>query len=147
MPNETPNPSQPSQPEAPRIMLWDTKEHARYNVRVMCDNAGLTFDEKNIICACIRQESDYDNNAVCINKNQHGIETSRDVGIVQINTRYHIGVHLDFSSIEYVVANPQHCVDWMIEMYKEGQLGMWVSYSSGAYKQWLPEESLPGVPY
>lgn len=133
--------------EPTKPMLWDTRDHARYNVRVLCDKAGLSVMEKNILCACIHQESNFNNNAVCRNRDKDGNIMSSDWGIVQINDHYHIGAGKDFPSVEYVVANPDKAVQWMIDMYKKGQLKMWVSYSSGAYKQWLQEESLPGVPY
>jgi hypothetical protein len=127
--------------------LWDTPEHSRYNVRHICDSMGLIYEEKNLICACIMQESGFDNNAVCRNKNNKGEITSSDWGIVQCNDYWHVGEGKEFPSSEYIVAHPEEAVRWMITMYKAGYLKLWVSYSSGAYKKWLKSESRPGMPY
>jgi len=127
--------------------LWDTPEHCRYNVRVICDQEGLTVEEKNIICACIYQESGFNNNAVCRNRNKDGSISSSDWGIVQVNDYWHVGKGKTFPSAEYIVEHPEEAVRWMIECYKHKQLGLWVSYSSGAYKKWLSVESKPGIPY
>jgi hypothetical protein len=128
-------------------MLWDTPEHSRYNVRKICDEEGLSASEKNLICACIYQESEFLNTAVCHNKNKKGEITSSDWGIVQCNDHWHIGEGKAFPSVEYVVNNPEKMVRWMIQMYKLGLLRLWVSYSSGAYKKHLARESRRGVPY
>lgn len=120
---------------------WTLPKDAYHNVRVLCDLAGLTFEEKNLICACIFQESRFNNAAICRNKNALGVVTSSDWGLVQVNDHYHIGPKLDFPSVEYVLANPDVAVNWMIAMYKHNLLSMWVSYSSGAYRQWLATSS------
>ena len=138
-PTEAPAASQvPSTVPNPDVLVaWDTTRHNYHNVRVLCDESGLSLTEKNLICACIFQESGFDNNAICQNKNAEGVVTSTDVGICQINSYFHCGVGKDFPSTAFVVANPQDAVQWMIEMYMNGLLKMWVSYSSGAYLQWL----------
>lgn len=118
-------------------LLWDTQKHAYHSVRVLCDDAGLTVDQKNLICACIYQESEFLNNARCENKNAAGVVTSVDVGIVQVNSYFHTGPGKDFPSAQYVIDHPQEAVSWMISMYKHGLLKQWVSYSSGAYHRWL----------
>lgn len=125
----------------PEVLLWDTAQHAYHSVRVLCDNAGLEVAEKNLICACIYQESGFNNKAVCYNKRADGTVTSKDVGIVQVNSYWHCGIGKDFPSSDYVVYHPQEAVEWMIQMYKNGLLKMWVSYSSGAYKRWLEDNS------
>lgn len=120
---------------------WSTQKNAYHNVRVLCDFAGLTFAEKNLICACIYQESRFKINALNNNKNAAGKILSTDIGICQINDFYHIGKGKDFPSVEYVLDNPRACVEYMIRCYEHGQLKMWVSFSSGAYKQWLSPSS------
>lgn len=120
---------------------WTLPKNAYHNVRVLCDLAGLTVEEKNLICACIFQESQFNNAAICKNKNSLGQVTSIDYGICQINSHYHIGPKLDFPSVQYVLDNPVEVVKWMISMYKAGKLSMWVSFSSGAYRQWLVDSS------
>lgn len=120
---------------------WDTPQHIYHNVRVLCDNAGLTVDEKNTICACIYQESRFNPEAINHNKNAAGTILSTDYGICQINDFYHIGSGKEFPSATFVLNNPGADVKWMISMYQHGLLKQWVSYSSGAYKQWLSPES------
>ncbi len=125
-------------------LKWDTRGNCSHSVRVLCDEAGLTVHEKNLIWACIRQESDFLTDPVP-NENRDsktGQVWSRDFGIVQINDYYHIGEGKDFPSVQYVLDNPQVCVQWMIDMYKQGRLTMWASYTSGAYQQWLPYQPI-----
>lgn len=122
---------------------WSIPKNAYHNVRVLCDLSGLTVDEKNIISACVFQESRFlVNPRPNQNRDSAGVVWSSDYGIVQINDWYHIGYGKDFPSVDFVINNPQACVQWMINLFKAGKLGMWASYSSHAYKQWL----LPSSP-
>jgi hypothetical protein len=133
-----PTPPVPPAVPAPEVLSWDTPQHSFHAVRVICDDMGLTVDQKNLICACIYQESGFKNAAMCQNKDpKTGQVWSTDWGICQINDHYHIGPGKDFASVSYVVNNPDAAVKWMIRVYKQGGLGQWVSYSSGAYKKWL----------
>jgi len=112
-----------------------TPKLAWHAVRVLCDRANLTLNEKNLLCACIFQESRFNNEAVGRNA------TSTDWGIIQLNDHYHIGVGKEFPSVKYVLENPDKAVEWMIAQYKAGRLSMWVSYTSQAYLQWLSPSS------
>lgn len=118
---------------------WDTPEGARHSVRVICDEEGLSVKDKNIITACIQQESQFDNGAVGINRNKKGVVLSTDWGIVQVNDTkgWHIGPGLRFPSVQYVIDNPEECVRWMVQMHKQGRLNLWSSFKSGAYKKYL----------
>ncbi len=116
---------------------WDTPKHNWHNVRVLCDKEGLSYGQKNIICACIYQESRFNNNAIHQNKNK-----TTDWGIVQVNDYWHIGYGKQFASVQYVIKHPEETVSWMIRMYKIRRLNEWVSYSSGAYKKWIPKDSM-----
>lgn len=127
-------------PQAP-VLDWQTQKGAYHAVRVTCDNLDLSLGAKNLICACIFQESRFLNSAKNENKNEAGQIMSTDWGICQVNDWYHIGPGKDFASVEYVLANPDKVVEWMISMYQHGQLKQWVSYSSGAYEQWLAPNS------
>lgn len=144
-PAEIPPPPAPPQPivvppVAPQSpYLWDTQADARHSVRVICDEEGLSLNDKEIITACIMQESHFYNTAINHNRDAQGNVLSTDWGIVQVNDHYHIGPGKDFPSVEYVLAYPDKCVRWMCTLFKQGKLGLWVSYSSGAYKQWLPK--------
>lgn len=140
-------PAAPSEPVAPNPDVlapdWGSQERAYHNTRVLCDLSGLTVDEKNIICACLYQEStflNYYSNGQAVkheNLNPAGVLLSTDWGIAQINDYWHVKKYADFPSAEYILANPDKAVQFMIDAYKNGGLGQWVSYSSGAYKYWL----------
>jgi len=138
VPITSPAPQNATQDET---LLWDTPQHAYHATRVTCDNLGLSVAEKNLICACIFQESRFDNNAKCFNRDKGGKIWSTDWGICQINDWFHVGPHKEFPSTNYIVNNPDKAVEWMIDMYKKGQLKQWVSYSSGAYRTWLDPSS------
>lgn len=125
----------PTAPPAPKY-LWDTTANARHSVRVICDEMGLTLAEKNVITACIQQESNFNNKAIGRNM-KNGKLLSTDWGIVQINDYWHVGTGKKWASVQQILDNPDKAVKWMIQMYKQGNLKMWVSYSSGAYKKYL----------
>lgn len=131
-----PTPQAPILPVA-EILDWSTAKGAYHATRVICDQLGLTVDEKNLICSCIYQESGFHNTAKNINERSDGTIGSTDWGLCQVNDRFHIGIGKDFPSVQYVLDNPDKIVTWMIEMYKHGKLGIWVSYSSNAYRKWL----------
>lgn len=143
MPNESSSPILPT-PQNPDVLYptWDSKPYAYHNVRVVCDQMGLTLYEKDLITACITIESNFNTQAVHPNTNDEGVVLSTDYGICQINDYYHIGNGKDFKSIDYVLQNPQACVVWMINMYKAGRITMWVSYTSGAYLKYMPNRAV-----
>lgn len=123
---------------------WSLPANAKHNVRVLCDLSGLSYTDKNIVTACVQQESQFYNYLPNGNPVKHenlsatGALESTDWGICQVNDYFHIGPGKDFPSVEYVMANPQVMVQWMIDCTKAGKLSMWSSYSTGAYKKWLP---------
>jgi hypothetical protein len=141
-------PPAPEPPPPPKY-LWNTAKNAYHSTRVIADEMGLTYTQKNILCACIYQESRFLNTAVGYNRNKDGKIISTDLGgseeeklgMIQVNDFWHIGPGKTFPSEKYVVDNPEKMVRWMISMYKIGKLNLWVSYSSGAYKQWLTPAS------
>lgn len=132
----------------PDILLWDTPIHVRHSVRVMCDNAGLTYShmydpvvsDKNILCGCIQQESQFNPKAEGkINNNG-----TKDFGLAQFNngknasgTPLWIGPGADFASIEEVLNDPEKNIRIMIREFKAGHANYWSSFKTGAYKQWL----------
>lgn len=123
---------------------WDTQHHAFHNTRAKCDLAGLSLEDKNKICACIYQESEFRINAVG-KPNSNG---TIDYSLCQFNTGTIRGVPLwigkgaAFSSIQDVFNNPGKQVDIMIACFKAGHLYWWSSYQTSAYKKWL----LPNSP-
>lgn len=145
---------QDTSPNAPQVPIslpnpdilnsdWSIQKNAYHNVRVLCDLSGLTVGEKNLLCACVYQESRFlTDPKPNQNKLKDGTVWSTDYGIVQVNDYFHIqgfgGGSNDFPSVQYVIDNPQVCVQWMINIYKNtGALQPWASYTTGAYKQWL----------
>ena len=122
-------------------LAWDTQGNCSHSVRVMCDQAGLTLQDKNIIWACIRQESDFLPTAI----GKYNLNGTRDWGICQFNDGKNahgiplwIGDGAIFPNTQYVLDNPQACVAEMIAQYKLGHINWWASYKTGAYLKWLP---------
>lgn len=136
-------------------LLWDTQQEAFHSVRVLCDNAGLSlaktisvngslFAPKDIICACIYQESRFKTQA----EGPVNHDGTHDWGICQFNdgknakgVPFWIGAGAYFSSVQEVLTNPTKSVNEMIAQYKLGHIGWWASYSTGAYEQWLAASS------
>ena len=157
----------PSKPKPPPVaplvpktahstLLWKTPKQAWHSVRVLCDEMGLPLQKiepvngimyfpKDIVCACIYQESQFNNNAIGRNKDpKTGKIWSTDWGLVQVNDtkNWHIGKGLRFSSVEDVLTNPEKAVRWVIDVYRTtGKLQLWASYTSGAYKKHLSPNS------
>lgn len=123
-------------------LLWDTPQHCYHAVRVLCDLAGLSLNQKNILCACIYQESQFHTQAKHENLNADGTVSSTDWGICQINDYFHIApTGTPFASVADVLNNPEVDVRWMINCYLSGEIIMWSSYTTGAYRQWLNASS------
>lgn len=156
-PKPAPLPVDPPKP-MPIKYLWSTPAEARHSVRVLCDEMGLSlvptvkvdgklYTPKDVICACIMQESGFMNlradgtPMINNNKNKLGRITSTDWGIVQINDTkgWHIGPGLPFKDIADVVENPEKAVRYMITMFKAGKIRLWSSYATGAFKKYLPK--------
>jgi hypothetical protein len=139
-----PEPQTQPTKENPDVLLpWEnivSSANNRHNVRVLCDLAGLSLYDKNVITACIEQESDF-NPLQEGRPNENG---THDWGICQFNDGSIHGVPLwigpgaAFETVHQVLSNPQQCVELMITEYKAGHINWWVSYSSGAYKKYMP---------
>lgn len=141
-PSEPPKtvPTSPVLPPVVETLVFDTPKQAYHSTRVICDEIGLTLEQKNTLCACVYQESGFLTNP---KPNQNidkktGKVWSTDYGIVQINDYWHIGKGKSFPSVQYVLDNPEKCIRWMAGIYKNtGNLNPWSSYASGAYKKHL----------
>lgn len=124
------------------IYPWDTPAHCYHNTRVIADKIGLSLAQKNILCACIYQESQFKMTAINKNRAADGTVLSTDWSLCQVNDHYHIGPGKDFPSVQYVLENPDKVVAWMAGILKQtGKLQPWVSYTSGAYLHWLSPTS------
>jgi hypothetical protein len=120
------------------LTTWDTRSNCSHNVRVIADEAGMDLEQKNIFWACVKQESNFETQAVHVNHDGRGNVMSTDYGIAQINDYWHIGPNKDFSSVDYVMQNPEADLRWMAKCFQSGQAHLWCSFSSGEYTKWLP---------
>ena len=139
-----------TKPMQKEILKWDTQKQAWHSVRVLCDEMGLTFPMKNILCATIFQESEFINYKADgtplapRNIKPDGTLGSTDYGIVQCNDKAHIGPGKTFPSVEYVMNNPEKMVRWMIGIYKKtGRLDPWYGYYDPKTKTYPHKKYLP----
>lgn len=149
-PTQAPTPVQqpaPVVPEPPKYD-WGTVAGARHAVRVICDEMGLIFEQKDTLCATMGGESGWQTYYLSGPKKgqvvklqnkdpKTGAVWSTDWGIAQINDHYHIGPGKDFISVEFVLANPEAVIRWVCKMWLAGRRTMWVAYTSGRYKQFM----------
>lgn len=144
-----PEPPKPVEQAPMPTYNFDTPKQAYHSVRIICDEIGLTLDQKNILCACVYQESQFHNYVApgVPTKNENkdlktGQVWSTDYGICQVNDYWHIGKGKDFPTLDYVMHNPDKIVRWMASIMKHtGKLQPWSSYSTGAYTRWLSASS------
>lgn len=125
------------------ILPWTSQKNNFHNTRVICDQEGLTIVQKNTLCGCVYQESEFlTNPKPNQNKDKTGRVWSTDYGIVQVNDYYNIGPGKQFPSVEYVLNNPEASIRWMAKYYKKTSgLSLWASWTSGAYRKWLVADS------
>lgn len=134
VPNVAPEPPQP-QPEPPKYD-WDTPVLARHSVRVICDEEGLTVEQKDTLCATVGAESGWNPKAVRYNygiRSGQRVVLSKDSGICQWNDYYH-GKEI---TPDEALNNPEKAVRLMCAYWKRGQRNLWVSFSTGLYKKYL----------
>ncbi len=108
------------------------------SIMALCLNSGLSQELAQVLVACIHVESDFDQYAIHLNDEMDGSVSTIDYGICQVNDYFHIGTGKDFSTPEEVLSNPKACIEWMINLFKQGKMNLWMSYTSGAYKRYLP---------
>jgi hypothetical protein len=124
----------------PAKYLWDDPVNVRHSCRVIMDEYGLTWKEKDLLCAVIQAESGFDPKA----KNTKNKNGTSDWGICMFNDgknakgqAYWIGKNADFASVEEVLSDPAKCVRVMIREYKKGNLKWWAAYTNGSYLKYL----------
>lgn len=126
---ETPMAITPSQSIPVPPYLWDTPENARHSLRVICDEEGLTVEQKNTMSQVVHCESEYKIAARLDNKDKNGNIWSTDAGLCQWNSYWH-GKEI---STDEAFNDPEKAVRLMCQYVKNGQLKQWVCFSSGKY--------------
>lgn len=131
-------------PPTPSELLWDTVANAKHSVRVICDEEGLSWKDKNDLCATVGAESGWQSYYLSgpkkglpvIRKNydKKGVWWSTDWGIAQINDYFHIKEGSILPSHEYVLDNPETSIRWMCRRWLEGKSHWWVAFNDGSYK-------------
>lgn len=110
---------------------WDTPDNARHSIRVICDEVGLTYGEKNLICAVIQAESGFLQFAT--NENTDG---TTDYGICQLNSKWYIE-KMKLATKEQALNDPEFCVRLMIKRYQAGFLSDWSAFKNKSYAKFL----------
>ena len=136
-----PIPAEP-EPKEKTTLGWDTPLKARHSARVIMDQYGLKWSEKDLLCAVIQAESGFKTQVKNQNKNKDGVVLSTDYGICQINDFYWIGQGKYFSSAEEVLNYPEKSVKFMCARFKEGKLNLWSAYNNKAYLHNLWQQEL-----
>lgn len=126
-----PTPPAP-EPSPPQKYLWDTTANVRHSIRVICDEEGLTVEQKNTLCATIECESGFKLDARHDNI-VNGKVTSTDWGVCQWNSYYH-GKEI---TPDEAVHNPEKAVRLMCHYWKRDERKLWVCYLKGMYEQYM----------
>jgi hypothetical protein len=111
---------------------WDDPVIARHNLRVICDQEGLTVELKNKVSQTVHCESGYNIKATHPNLDDAGQLHSEDYGICQWNDKYH-GKEI---SPQEAMNDPEKACRLMARYAKAGKLKQWVCYSSGLYSHY-----------
>lgn len=122
-----------TQTDPDALLDWSTIVGAHHNVRALCDLEGLTYEQKEVLTACVYVESGFNINAIHKNTNSAGVVFSIDSGICQWNNVYHASE----ITPDQALHDPEMAVRLMCKYWLEGKMSQWVSYSSGEYKQYL----------
>lgn len=130
-----PPPTPPVVPVAPPIppkYMWDTKGHVVHSIRVICDEKGMSLEQKNTMTATIGAESEYNPKAHYENI-YAGKLWSTDWGLCQWNDHYHGKEITPYEAVH----DPEKAVRLMADYWKRGQRAQWSAYKNGSYKHYL----------
>lgn len=97
-------------------------------VRRKCKEHGLTLKQSHELFQTVQCESNFNPKAKLENKDNNGKVWSTDWGICQINDYWWIGTNKTFPSVDYVLNNPDKCIDWMCKQFKAGNEKYWVCW-------------------
>lgn len=131
--------------EEPAIVVspydWSSPKKVRHSIRVICDEYGMTWGEKNLLCAVIQAESGFNTKAVLKNVHPDG-SVSYDYGLCQYNSYWYIE-RGKLITKDQAMNDPEFCVRLMIKVCgvkpfnKTGRLSDWWAYKNGSYKRFL----------
>lgn len=122
--------------EVPKY-LWDTPENARHSVRLICDEEGLTWQQKEDMSSTVHCESGYLTGIIHPNLDKNGKLSTTDYGICQWNDWWHwIKNNIHEISPDEALHNPEKAVRLMCQYVKWGLLTQWVCFESGMYKHY-----------
>ncbi len=143
---EMPKPTQPepnlpiSEPPIPPKYIWSNQKDCRHSCRMIMDEENISWADKDLLCACIMQESEFNPRAIG-RVNSNG---TQDWGLAQFNNGknkqgvpYWIGEGAAFKDVDEVLSNPEKNVRILIREFKNGNLKYWSSYSTKAYLKWM----------
>lgn len=124
----------PTQPK----YLWSTPAEARHSVRLIADEEGLTWAQKQLLCQIINCESGFNIHAINKNMAKDGITVlSTDRGICQWNDYWHWTRTGEISPDE-ALHLPAKAVRLMCKYVKQGLMNQWVCFSKGLYEHYKP---------
>lgn len=133
-----PAPVAPTEP-LKKAYDWSTPEAARHSLRVICDEEGLTVQQKDDMSRTVNCESGYKSivHPNIVTKHlpdgtTHTYTASTDYGICMWNDFYH-GAEI---SPDTALHNPEAAVRLMCQYVKSGRISQWVCYSEGLYKNY-----------
>ena len=114
-------------PEIKEKYKWDNPKDACHSFRVICDEVGLSVNEKNMLAKVLNCESGF--NVKAIHKNSDARKTT-DYGICQYNDFY----YADQITPDESLNNPEMACRLFIDEYRAGRLKNWVCYKTGKYQ-------------
>lgn len=120
------------------------------NVRIICDQEGLTHDQKEDLTATVWGESEFNTAAKCYNyafRKKRDAEgkiildengkpvfekylSSTDAGLAQWNDKFHPEISPHDAEFD-----PEKAIRLMCKAWKAGHQNWWVAHSSGRYLQ------------
>ena len=119
---------------------WSTPTATRHSARMIMDTFGLSWNEKDLLCAVIEAESHFDPKAI----GKPNANKTKDWGLCQFNDGknlqgipYWIGKGAAFASTDEVLNDPEKNIRIIIQQYKAGNLKYWSAYTNGSYKKYL----------
>jgi len=105
---------------------WDTPAKACHSFRVICDEVGLSVNEKNMLAKVLNCESGF--NVKAVHKNNDARKTI-DYGIAQFNDYW----YKNLITPDEALNDPEKAVRLFISEYRSGRLKNWVCYKSKKY--------------